>query len=350
MQYHSRRSPQIPTIGTKRVFVVSMAGLGAAYFAFGFLQFTCSGTTFGIIGCFIRAAEAIFYAGLMNSGNTMICLATPDKAVSLLGMTDGLVQVGFAIGPLIAGALYSVSGFTLAFVVPGLLLIFTAIGAQFGLPKESNALGIPCFEDIKRLLADLHFIAGVVLILTISTAIGFLEAPMEIYFSKFNLGVMLEGVILFSGWMAGALTSPFTGWMLSKCKIEWVLLTAGPFLVAIFAFVFGILPDIVGPNLPLSLTFFFLLIMTTSAAFMGGVGILLRQAESCGLANDIVTYTFISAVWLSLLYLGEGLGGLISTTILDCYNYEAVSIACIAIQLALGTCALLVLFFANRGR
>ncbi|OQV25635.1 hypothetical protein BV898_00570 [Hypsibius exemplaris] len=340
----------VPVIGTKRVFVISTAGLGAAYFAFGFLQFTNSGTTFGVVGCFIRAAEAIFFAGMMNSGLTMMCLATPDKALILFGVTDGLVVVGFALGPLVAGALYYVSGFTLTFVIPGLLLMFCALWGQFGLPTVSNALRVPGFEDIRRLLADLHFIAGIVLILTVSIAIGSLEATMEIYFSKFELGIVTEGVIFFSGWMAGALTSPFIGWLLTKWRIEWILLVAGPFLVSFFFFIFGIVPALIGLNLGLSIAFLLLLIITTSASFVGGVGIMLRQAESCGLVNDSVTYTFISAVWLSMFYLGEGLGGLISTTILDYYSYEAVSIAYIAIQLALVGCALVILYFANRGR
>ena len=68
--------------------------------------------------------------GLLNSTLTMLCLTTPDKAVLLFvshslqsfevifsrynlallqGVTDCVIVLGFALGPLIAGGLYTVN-------------------------------------------------------------------------------------------------------------------------------------------------------------------------------------------------------------------------------------------------
>ncbi|OQV25804.1 putative MFS-type transporter SLC18B1 [Hypsibius exemplaris] len=340
----------VPAIGTKRTFIISCVVLGICDISFGLLRFTTNGNVFGGVGCLIRVVEGFCYAGLMNSAFTILCLTIPDKAILGIGLIDGLIGLGYALGPLIAGALYSVADFTLPFALMGILIILVAIWAYFGLPHVSGELALPGFGDVKMLYTDLAFIASVVITLAMGIVVGFLEATLEVYLNQFHKGVVAEGTIFFIGWTAAAVSSPLWGVILARYRVNRTLLLLGPVVEAIIFIFFGSFPGMrhLMVHLGLSVLCLILLTVGTAMSLMAAVDMMIRRASHYGLANDIVTYAFISAIWLATLYLGEGLGGIVSGTVLDFYSYDAVTVSLIIIEVILGVVAAAILYVDYR--
>ncbi|GAU88496.1 hypothetical protein RvY_01184 [Ramazzottius varieornatus] len=339
----------VPTIGTKRTFVFSAAMLGICDIAFGLLGFADKQQVFGVVGCIIRGVEAFCYAGLMNSTLALLCLSIPDKAILGVGLVDSMIGLGYAGGPLIAGALYNVSGYTAPFCLLGGFLILVAIWGQFGLLQVEGGINRPGFASMKRLYLDLLFAACVVVVFAMGIVVGFLEATLEVYLSKFGIGVVEEGSIFLIGWAVAAVSSPIWSFVMNKWGHDYVFLIAGPFLEAIVFVFFGPFPGLKAllSHIGLSVFCFILLAVGTAMGLIAAMNIMLRRAEKFGMSNDINTYAFLSAVWLATLYLGEAIGGIVSGSVLTDHTYKAITVLLISFELLLGTIAIILLSIAR---
>lgn len=149
--------------------------------------------------------------------------------------------LGLIVGPMVGGALYSVGGYLLPFVVLGTTLFSVAILTLCILPKHDPGE----FEnDGTASIFTVLRIPGVMVcalaISATSASIGFISATLEPHLRDFNLTPILLGVIFVINGGVYALTAPFFGWLIDKYLNPKFVTIAGSVIIC-----FGFL--LIGP-------------------------------------------------------------------------------------------------------
>lgn len=132
------------------------------------------------------------------------------------------------------GALYSIGGYYLPFVVLGSALFLCAIITLLVLPERP----IERNENAqKSSMMQVFKIPGIQVcslgIAATSASIGFISATLEPHLRQFSMSAILLGVMFVINGGVYALTAPFVGYFVDKCK--------NPKIVSLFGSIFIII-------------------------------------------------------------------------------------------------------------
>lgn len=239
---------------------------------------------------------------------------------------------------MVGGALYSLGGYFLPFVVLGSALFTTALITLCVLPKHpkdtDNRDRGPSIKTVLRIPGVLICSLG---ICATSTSIGFLSATLEPHLRDFDLSPVLLGVIFVINGGVYALTAPIWGWLVDKLMNPKIASLLGSIFIAAGFCTIGpasFIPlDTKLSNVILGLILHGLGI---SAVLVSSFTDALRSSIKRGLPDNIETYGLISGLWTSTFALGAFIGPSVSGALYDSIGFRHSCIFIIALHTLVG--------------
>ncbi|XP_041763407.1 MFS-type transporter SLC18B1-like [Anopheles merus] len=338
----------INRIGPKVLFNSGIFTTGTSAILFGLLDRVPGHVPFITLAFVIRIVEALGNAAFLTASFAIIAKEFPNNVATTFASLETCFGLGLIVGPMVGGALYTVGGYYLPFVVLGSALFVTAILTLCILPKHPNEQQ-PNREKSASLLAVLKIPGVVVCALAISAtsaSIGFLSATMEPHLRQFDLSPILLGVVFVINGGVYALTAPIWGWGVDKFLNPKVVSTVGCFLV-----VGGFC--MVGPAsfIPLETNLTYVIIglvlhgLGIAAVLVSSFTDALNISIKKGLPDSIETYGMISGLWTSTFAFGAFVGPSVSGLLFDAIGFRASTVFIIGLQLVVGIITILFLCF-----
>uniref|UniRef100_U5EXX6 Putative mfs-type transporter n=1 Tax=Corethrella appendiculata TaxID=1370023 RepID=U5EXX6_9DIPT len=326
-------------IGPKVLFNSGIFTTGTAAILFGLLDKVPGHTAFISAAFIIRIVEALGNAAFLTASFAIIAKEFPNNVATTFASLETFFGLGLIVGPMVGGALYSIGGYYLPFVVLGSALFITAILTLCVLPKHESER--PPANHKNTSMTKVLKIPGVgvcsLAISATSASIGFLSATLEPHLRQFNLNAVLLGVVFVINGGVYAMTAPLWGMMVDKFLNPKIAAFTGCVFVAI-----GFC--IVGPAsfIPLDTTF----TLVVSGLVLHGLGIAailvstftdaLNTAIKKGLSDNIETYGLISGLWTSTFAFGAFVGPSVSGFLYDMIGFRGSTIFIIALHLLVG--------------
>ncbi|XP_063708219.1 MFS-type transporter SLC18B1-like isoform X2 [Culicoides brevitarsis] len=337
-------------IGPKVLFNAGILTTSTSVILFGLLDRIPGHTAFITLAFVIRIIEALGNAAFLTASFTIIAKEFPNNVATTFASLETCFGLGLIVGPMLGGALYSVGGYFLPFVVLGLSLFITALLTLCILPHHKFS------EEEQERTASLFYvlkIPGVLIcalaIAATSASIGFISATLEPHLRQFELGPVLLGVIFVINGGVYALTAPVYGWVLDKCFNPKLATIMGTMLICVgFCFV-GPVPFIQAKTtLGLVITGLVLHGFGIAAVLVSSFTDALKTAVKHGLPDNIETYGLISGLWTSTFAFGAFVGPSVSGFLFDSVGFRASTLFIIGLHLIVAVITFLFVTCCNQ--
>ncbi|XP_055546361.1 MFS-type transporter SLC18B1-like isoform X3 [Wyeomyia smithii] len=334
----------INRIGPKVLFNSGIFTTGTSAILFGLLDRIPSHIPFITLAFVIRIVEALGNAAFLTASFAIIAKEFPNNVATTFASLETCFGLGLIVGPMVGGALYSVGGYYLPFVVLGSALFVTAILTLCILPKHTNE---PYQDSGKNAsMWSVLKIPGVLVsslaICATSASIGFLSATLEPHLRQFDLSPILLGVVFVINGGIYALTAPAFGWMVDKFLNPKICSAAGCFLV-VGAFMTIGPASFIPSETSLTLVISGLVLhgLGIASVLVSGFTDSLRTAIANGLPDSIETYGLISGLWTSTFAFGAFVGPSVSGLLFDAIGFRGSTVFIVGLQLIVGSIILL---------
>ncbi len=287
--------------GRRPVLLVSLASS-----AIGWMVFAFSKSIFGLfLGRIIDGSAA---GNISTAQNYLIDISKDQKEQTRnLGLIGATFGIGFIVGPLVGGALSSVS-MKLPFIVVGIMATINTILAYFFLPethhdRNTTKLSLNPFSPIIRALKNKNILPFYLAWLLFGIAISLNNSIFALYITKvFSWTVIASGFLMA---LVGVIVSLNQAFMIRRVWLKyfkesflmiWMLipLAIGYLIMAMpfkFSFIFGLIITAFGQST--------LRVIMTSQII--GLSEKKEQGENLGILASIMSLSMI---------LGPILGGL----------------------------------------
>ncbi|CAG9803605.1 unnamed protein product [Chironomus riparius] len=306
-------------IGPKAMFQGGVFTTGTSAILFGLLDRVPEHDAFIALAFAIRIVEALGNAAFLTASFTIIATEFPNSIGTSFATLETLFGCGLIVGPMIGGALYSIGGYYLPFVVLGSALFTCAIMTLLILPDRQPETND---GEAKNSLLQVLKIPGIVVcclgIGATSASIGFISATLEPHLRQFNMSAIWLGVMFVINGGVYAMTAPIVGYLVDKYKTPKIISIFGSlFIMAGFA--------LIGPVafLPFDTSLTFVI----CGLVCHGIGIAmslvstfsdaLKTAVQNGFQDGVETYGLISGLWTSIFALGAFIGPSVAGYLFD---------------------------------
>lgn len=204
-------------IGPKVLFNGGIFTTGTAAICFGLLDKVAGHNLFISLAFGIRIVEAVGNAAFLTASFAIIAKEFPNNVGTTFASLETFFGLGLIAGPMVGGALYSVGGYFLPFVVLGSTLFVTALLTACVLPRHPDECDT---GEVGTSMLKVLRIPGVLVcalgICATSTSIGFLGATLEPHLRQFDLSPVLLGMMFVINGGVYAVTAPLWGYMVDK--------------------------------------------------------------------------------------------------------------------------------------
>lgn len=296
-------------IGAKFIFDMSMFIMGAADIAFGFLIYIDNVIIFFVTSLTLRVVASIGMGGLLTARNAIIAEEFCDNAGSTFAVLEICIGLGLMAGPTLGATLMEYGGFTLPFLVLGIVELNAGLVSVFILPKHDIVTQERGDSSFSKLLLNpkiLYFSLGV---LAASLSRGFYEVALENHLYMLGLTPVLIGSMFMLRGGTFTLSSPIIGFLCDKVMSPTYIVLISALCGCIGFLLLGPVPFIpLAPSVTLCLVALSLLGVGGCGELVGGYTGSIRAALDDGLPDNMVTYGLVSGLWSTAYYLGDFLG------------------------------------------
>ncbi|GAB1603034.1 MFS-type transporter SLC18B1-like [Argonauta hians] len=323
----------ITVVGTKFLFLSGLFFAGGCTMLFGFLNYLPNepNNNFLILCFVLRIFLAVGCTAYNCSSFTIMSMEFPDDISTAFGITETFVGIGLAVGPALGGALYSVGGFFLPFVVVG-TIFWCVVPFNFWLLSKRKDWKVEHRNTVRPLLKSPMLIVMCFIIFMSSTVWAGLDPILEPHLRIFSLSGSMVGLVFLLISVTYAISSPFWGKLSDTVEDPKKLLIAGFFMIAFALLLLGPVPISGIPNnlLWLNLLCLALLGIFVSLTILPTYDMLLELAIENGLQKCSGTYGLVSGIWGSMYAFGEFVGPTLSAFLMDnvgfswCTTYMAI--------------------------
>ncbi|KAL9988692.1 hypothetical protein ACROYT_G003166 [Oculina patagonica] len=224
----------IAKYGPNRVLLFGMFSDGTALIAFIFCAWISSTTEFVVLSFLLRALSAFGGAAAETAVMSIVIEEFPDRLGMTLGLIETFVGVGFSLGPVLGGVLYTVGGFQLPFVVIGCSMIavipvlFCVLSRDGGVHSRKTPDQERFSFPIAKALKIPSVLMIVVCFTTVGASIGYPKPILGPYLEHMmNLNAAQIGLVFLVNAAIYALTTPLAGWIGDKTQCHRWLTVAG---------------------------------------------------------------------------------------------------------------------------
>ncbi|XP_066275389.1 MFS-type transporter SLC18B1-like [Branchiostoma lanceolatum] len=320
----------INVIGAKFMLVAGMFVAGTCSVLFGMLDYM-EGDVFLAFCFLIRGLEAVGVSACYTASFAIMAKEFPDNVATVLGTLEIFTGAGMMIGPPVGGALYSLGGYKVPFLVVGGFMLVCAVFMPMILPKQAVS------EETASLVALLKVPSTYVsslAIMTCAAVYAFLEPTLQPYLNlKFDMTEAQVGLIFLLSVGLYTLSAPLWGWLTDKGVFPRLLMVLGLLFTAASYLLIGPSPllesiFVEGNDLWVVLVGLGLSGVSLGAALVPTFPELLKSAREAGLQEDsLATYGLVSGVYNCMYSLGEFIGPTLGGFLDDQYHFPIASTA-----------------------
>nr|CAD7429371.1 unnamed protein product [Timema monikensis] len=241
--------------------------------------------------------------------------------------------MGYIVGPMIGGLLFSLGGYKLPFLVMGGTLALDCLLIYLLLPKLGGNADPRPQGKLMAILSVPAVLLDTFSIMSTAMSMGFYSATLELHLRKFDLGPVMLGVMFVLSGAMYTITAPLVGRLCDTRVYPKKFISIGSVLIIISYLLVGPFP-----YLPLEP----LLWMCVVGLIIHGIGITLilvpcfidalQSAVAKGFPDDMTTYGIISGLWLSSFSLGAFIGPSIAGLLYDLVNFRKATLFIIVLH------------------
>ncbi|GIX93306.1 MFS-type transporter SLC18B1 [Caerostris darwini] len=317
---------------------------GLCAILFSFLDYAPPGTPFIALSIVIRGVDALGASAFLTASYTTIGCELPDVIGRAMSIVETAFSVGLAIGPVIGGILYELGGFSLPFLVVGVLLLSGTIVNCF-LFTDTDDIP-PQSISLRKLLANIDFLIDIMAISVCFAMLGFNEATLEPHIRQFKLTpTVIGGIFLISG-VVDAVSAPIWGYVSEKVPNAQALTFLGGILFIICFLIVGPVPFF---HFPTSLTWVIvgqvLLGLGMAAQIICSLTHGMKHTVERGFPDEVGTYGLISGLLFSSACFGAFVGPSIGGILIDQAGYRYATFVVVLVEsIMTGICGLRLLY------
>ncbi|XP_043542589.1 MFS-type transporter SLC18B1 isoform X2 [Chiloscyllium plagiosum] len=228
-------------IGAKFMFLSGMFISGWSTILFGLLDKAPNGPIFITLCFIIRSMDAVGFAGSITASFSILASTFPNNVATIMGLLEIFSGLGLVMGPPVGGFLYQTFGYEVPFIALGCIVLLMVPLNMCILP---NYGGIASKESFWKLLAIPKITFVCLIIISISSCIGFLDPTISLFVTeKFNLHSGYIGLVFLGFALSYALSSPLLGYLSDNVpRIRKWLMLIGSWLIAVSFFLLGPAP------------------------------------------------------------------------------------------------------------
>ncbi|KAJ4447888.1 hypothetical protein ANN_09897 [Periplaneta americana] len=259
---------------------------------FGLLDLVPKHVDFIALSFTIRIIEALGASAATTAAFAITAAVFPESVATTFATLEVFYGLGYIVGPMIGGILFSLGGYILPFVIMGAFLMVDAVIIYFILPpidKERNnghsEVKFSSVFKIPDVVLDSFCIAAAAI------SMGFYSATLEPHLRQFNLSSISTGVMFVISGTLYAVSAPLVGRLCDWNIYPKKVIVAGSLSIVFSYFLVGPLPGLPLPT-------------------------------SYGFPDDMATYGLVSGLWASFFSLGAFVGPSVAGVLYDTVGFR----------------------------
>ncbi|XP_076030715.1 MFS-type transporter SLC18B1-like [Oratosquilla oratoria] len=339
-------------VGAKFMFNAGIFTTSTTCILFGFLDRIDDTRAFIGLSFAVRIVEAMGNAAFLTASFSLIAMEFPDNVGATFASLETCFGLGMIVGPTVGGALYEVGGYTLPFLVLGLVLMSAACMTYFVLPKhESDAKDPHGGGNLMAALKIPSISIAAFAIVAASISIGFLQATLEPHLRPLSLTPLQTGLMFVLNGGAYAILAPLWGYLCDKGFSPRAVTVGGSLFVCVAFLMIGPAPFFnAEPQLSVCIAALILHGIGFGAELVSTFAGAQRDAVANGFPDDISTYGLVSGLWTSTFALGAFIGPSVAGILLDLIGFDWASVFVVALHFLVALSTGIFLCYERRRR
>jgi len=319
----------IPHFGSRLLIITGQFLGGGCIILFGFLDRigTAGSNGMFVAYCFaLRIVLAVGCTACTTSGFAITANIFPNHIATTFGLLETATGLGMMVGPALGGVLYQFGGFSLPFVVLGVLMILTVPLHMLWLPSTDDVrVGIRSVSvcHVLRIPAITVVCLAIIIAALVWSILDPTLAP-HIQSSDEDISSSVLGLLFLLLSAFYAVFSPVWGW-LADCMSNCSPMLAGGFLLSgIGLLLLGPSPwlsfiDYTESDEPLWLNIISLVLLgiSISLSLVPTFDKILDAVEKAGIEESFAVYSIVAGVWSSCYALGDFMGPALGGWLVD---------------------------------
>ncbi|KAL7632074.1 UNVERIFIED_CONTAM: hypothetical protein RMT77_017615 [Armadillidium vulgare] len=302
-------------------YVIAKTGiliLGTTNILFGFISRMFDIEVFLTFSILIRIVESFGYTTFIVTAFSIIAEEFFDDIATVMACFESCLGIGLIIGPSIGGVLYEYGGFTIPFLVTGLMILFVGVLTLFIKSSKRDLYFTIKYRDACSLITKPECLLAIWSLCAASFATGFGDATISSHLNHLNLSESMKS--LFFGWLGlfYCLFSPLWGRLLDSGSAPHVVWSVGAILICISLVLFGPAPYLnISLSIPICCTSVALLGIGISSQFVSSFICFHKITIYLGFPDDISTYGIVSGLFSTCVSFGGMTGPLVGGFLCD---------------------------------
>ncbi|KAL7632073.1 UNVERIFIED_CONTAM: hypothetical protein RMT77_017614 [Armadillidium vulgare] len=302
-------------------YVIAKTGiliLGTTNILFGFLNSMYDIEVFLTFSLLIRIVESFGYTTFIVTAFSIIAEEYFDDIATVMACFESCLGIGLIIGPSIGGVLYEYGGFTIPFLVTGLLILFIGVLTLFIESSKRDSYFTIKYRDVCSLITKPECLLAIWSLCAASFTIGFTNATLSSHLNHLNLSESMKSLFFGVLGLFYCLFSPFWGRLLDTGRSPHIVWSVGAIVICISLVLLGPAPYF---NISLSISLccvsLTLLGIGLSSQFVSSFVCFHKITVYLGFPDDITTYGMVSGLFSTCTSFGGIIGPLVGGFLYD---------------------------------
>ncbi|XP_029342889.1 MFS-type transporter SLC18B1 isoform X1 [Acyrthosiphon pisum] len=202
----------VQKVGLKYMLVIGIVLNALSTIAFGYLTYIDERNIFLLLSLCLRVLESLGATGAMVATFSLTAISFPESVASTFSALEVCYGMGYIVGPTLGALLFEVGGFSLPFVVMGVVTLgmsfLVCILIKKGVPSPTKANA-----KVTHLMSVPTVLVNSIATVITATAMGYYSATLEPHIRGFGLSSVEVGFVFIITGGTYALIAPVIGYV-----------------------------------------------------------------------------------------------------------------------------------------
>lgn len=287
-----------------------------------------------VIYIFIQILAALGTASVSNVIACLIIVEFPETSASVFASTEAALSLSMMVAPFITDIMEDVMGFEIPFVLSGCILLLLAFMINNLLPDKLEDLQIKYTTRKRKVLRRQSVILFQVCLIGTGISNGFFLGSLKYYLQPLHLSQFDITLLFILNSAVYSCSATCWGWLCDKKLSPLLVATIGAIFVSTSFLLSGLFRFFtINHTLSVSVISNIMFGIGNGAMVVSTFSGLIGEAFSCGLKQDIITGSFVGAIWNSCYCFGCFIGFTFGGILLDNMGYSFTALIITAIQI-----------------
>ncbi|KAL7632069.1 UNVERIFIED_CONTAM: hypothetical protein RMT77_017610 [Armadillidium vulgare] len=292
--------------------------LGTTNILFGFINSMYDIEVFLTFSLLIRMFESFGYTTFIVTTFSIIAEEFFDDIATVMACLESCLGLGLIIGPGIGGVLYEYGGFTIPFLVTGLMILFIGVFTLFIESSKRDSYLTIKYKDACSLITKPECILAIWSLCGVSFTVGFIDATLSSHLNHLNLSESMKSLFFGIIGLFYCLFCPLCGRLLDSGRSPHIVWSFGAILICISLLLLGPAPYFnISLSIPLCCTSLILLGIGFSCQYVSSLLCFHKITVYLGFPDDITTYGMVSGLFSTCTSFGGMIGPLVGGFLYD---------------------------------